>query len=196
MDLILVKEAIKKLLKEQNGSQISKATGLPYQTVQDLRNGRTNIEDARFRTVEALYNYQKGIEKMEEVKSKVVEVENPNNIVEYEPLVRYYTDIINNQDKTYEVEYAELAKVEHDNGNEYYTVELNTVREIKFTDAITDDVDLDNFYSRFDAEDQKGETQTDLIYFDSLKSAKDYAEVVIEGIDSFEKCAKKSGIIE
>lgn len=62
MDLNLVKEAIKKLFKEQNGSQISKATGLPYQTVQDLRNGRTNIEDARFRTVEALYNYQKGTE--------------------------------------------------------------------------------------------------------------------------------------
>nr|WP_325999129.1 hypothetical protein [Staphylococcus chromogenes] len=62
MDLILVKEAIKKLLKEQNGSQISKATGLPYQTVQDLRNGRTKIEDARFRTVEALYNYQKRTE--------------------------------------------------------------------------------------------------------------------------------------
>ncbi|WP_165885817.1 hypothetical protein [Staphylococcus chromogenes] len=133
---------------------------------------------------------------MEEIKSKVVEVENPNNIVEYESLVRYYIDIINNQDSTYEVEYAELAKVEHDNGNEYYTVELNTVREIKFTDAITDDVDLDNFYSRFETEDQKGETQTDLIYFDSLKSAKDYAEVFIEGIDSFEKCAKKSGIIE
>lgn len=196
MDLNLVKEAIKKLFKEQNGSQISKATGLPYQTVQDLRNGRTNIEDARFRTVEALYNYQKELEEMEEIKSKVVEVENPNNIVEYESLVRYYIDIINNQDSTYEVEYAELAKVEHDNGNEYYTVELNTVREIKFTNAITDDVDLDNFYSRFETEDQKGETQTDLIYFDSLKSAKDYAEVFIEGIDSFEKCAKKIGIIE
>lgn len=82
MDLNLVKEAIKKLFKEQNGSQISKATGLPYQTVQDLRNGRTNIEDARFRTVEALYNYQKGLEEIENTKTYVVNMHQQDKEVE------------------------------------------------------------------------------------------------------------------
>ncbi len=82
MDLTLVKEAIKKLFKEQNGSRISKATGLPYQTVQDLRNGRTNIEDARFRTVEALYNYQKGLEEMESTKTYVVNMHQQDKEVE------------------------------------------------------------------------------------------------------------------
>lgn len=61
-----VKQAIKKLFKEQNGSQISKATGLPYQTVQDLRNEKTNLDDARLRTIEKLYNYQKQIKKENE----------------------------------------------------------------------------------------------------------------------------------
>ncbi|PXA38004.1 hypothetical protein DD918_13265 [Staphylococcus pseudintermedius] len=46
-----VKQDIKKLFKVQNGSQISKATGLPYQTVQDLRNEKTNLDDARLRTI-------------------------------------------------------------------------------------------------------------------------------------------------
>ncbi|UEX89415.1 hypothetical protein [Staphylococcus ratti] len=62
MDLENVNKAIEKLFKTQNGSQISKATGLPYQTVQDLRNGKASINDARFRTVVALYNYQKSLE--------------------------------------------------------------------------------------------------------------------------------------
>ncbi|MBH9582059.1 helix-turn-helix domain-containing protein [Staphylococcus felis] len=66
MEFENVKQAIKKLFKEQNGSQISKATGLPYQTVQDLRNEKTNLDDARLRTIEKLYNYQKQIEKEKE----------------------------------------------------------------------------------------------------------------------------------
>ncbi|MCE5729892.1 helix-turn-helix domain-containing protein [Staphylococcus pseudintermedius] len=56
-----VKQDIKKLFKEQNGSQISKATGLPYQTVQDLKNEKTNLDDARLRTIEKLYNYQNNL---------------------------------------------------------------------------------------------------------------------------------------
>ncbi|EKK5259354.1 hypothetical protein PN659_002531, partial [Staphylococcus pseudintermedius] len=55
-----------KIFKEQKGSQISKATGLPYQTVQDLRNEKTNLDDARLRTIEKLYNYQKQLEKENE----------------------------------------------------------------------------------------------------------------------------------
>ncbi|MGO4038387.1 hypothetical protein [Staphylococcus pseudintermedius] len=66
MDFENVKQDIKKLFKVQNGSQISKATGLPYQTVQDLRNEKTNLDDARLRTIEKLYNYQKQLEKEKE----------------------------------------------------------------------------------------------------------------------------------
>lgn len=50
---------INELLKQQNGSQISKNTGIPYQTVQDLRNGKSSIESARLNTVRKLYEYAK-----------------------------------------------------------------------------------------------------------------------------------------
>lgn len=66
LDFENVKQDIKKLFKVQNGSQISKATGLPYQTVQDLRNEKTNLDDTRLRTIEKLYNYQKQLEKENE----------------------------------------------------------------------------------------------------------------------------------
>ncbi|WP_349421158.1 hypothetical protein [Staphylococcus felis] len=59
-------EPIERLLKNNTPYNISKNSGLPRQTVTDLKNGNTNIRDARFRTIEKLYNYQKQIEKENE----------------------------------------------------------------------------------------------------------------------------------
>lgn len=56
-------DTIKNLFANETGYKISKASGVPYQTVQDLKNGKTSIEDARFRTIIKLYEYQKGKEK-------------------------------------------------------------------------------------------------------------------------------------
>ncbi|MDW5471687.1 hypothetical protein WKW47_09740 [Staphylococcus nepalensis] len=52
-----IKQEIQKLFESKNGKQISKGAGLPYQTVQDLRNGKSSLNDARLRTIEALYNF-------------------------------------------------------------------------------------------------------------------------------------------
>lgn len=192
-----VKHTIKSLLESNVTSyKIEKATGVSRAKIGRLRNGKNKIDDLTLDTAEKLYNYQMGLDRMNELKNKIVEVENPNNIVEYESLSRYYIDIINNQDSTFEVEYAEVAKVEHDNGNEYYTVELNSVEEIKFTDEIKETVDLENFFARFENEDQKGETTTETFFFHTLDDATDYAKLVLEGNDTFEDCAKKVGIIE
>lgn len=196
-EMMNVKHTIKSLLESNVTSyQIEKVTGVSRAKIGRLRNGKNKIDDLTLDTAEKLYNYQKGLDRMNELKNKIVEVENPNNIVEYESLSRYYIDIINNQDSTFEVEYAEVAKVEHDNGNEYYTVELNSVEEIKFTDEIKENVDLENFFARFENEDQKGETTTETFFFHNLEDAKDYAQLVLEGNDTFEDCAKKVGIIE
>lgn len=56
-------DTIKNLFANETGYKISKASGVPYQTVQDLKNGKTSIEDARFRTIIKLYEYQKRKEK-------------------------------------------------------------------------------------------------------------------------------------
>ncbi len=86
--------------------------------------------------------------------------------------------------------------MEHDNGSIYFIVELNTVREIKFADAITDSVDLSNFFARFEREDEKGETITETLFFHSLEDAEECVNIVLEGNEAFDDCAKRIGIIE
>ncbi|UXV56801.1 hypothetical protein MUA68_06240 [Staphylococcus aureus] len=53
--------AIQSLFESESGYKISKNSGVPYQTVQDLRNGKTKIEDAKFRTIIKLYSYYTSI---------------------------------------------------------------------------------------------------------------------------------------
>lgn len=50
---------IKNLFENESGYAISKNSGLPYQTVQDLRNGKSSLEKARYETIKSLYNYAK-----------------------------------------------------------------------------------------------------------------------------------------
>ncbi|MDY5060208.1 hypothetical protein [Staphylococcus simulans] len=52
-----IKEDIEKLFEAESGYKISKASGVPYQTVQDLRNKKTKLEDAKFKTIIKLYDY-------------------------------------------------------------------------------------------------------------------------------------------
>ncbi|MBS6214828.1 hypothetical protein GZ142_04835 [Staphylococcus aureus] len=49
--------SLQSLFESESGYKISKNSGVPYQTVQDLRNGKTKLEDARFRTIIKLYSY-------------------------------------------------------------------------------------------------------------------------------------------
>lgn len=191
-----MREKIEKLLDSNLSSNyISSMTGVSQSVISRIRSGERQLGNLSLESAEKLYTYQKGLEKMKEIKSKIVEVENPNNIADYELIKRYYVDIISFGD-TYDVEYADISEVEHDNGNMYFIVELNTVREVKFENAIIDNADIENFFARFENEDQKGETVTETIFFRNLEDAKDYAKLVLEGSDTFEDCAKKIGIIE
>lgn len=54
-----IDQKIEKLFKEESGYAISKNSGIPYQTVQDLRNGKSSLEKARYETIKSLYNYAK-----------------------------------------------------------------------------------------------------------------------------------------
>ncbi|MCS5349650.1 hypothetical protein NYT34_10050 [Staphylococcus aureus] len=48
--------SINQLYEAESECKISKNEGVPYQKVEDLRNGKINLEDARFRTIIKLYN--------------------------------------------------------------------------------------------------------------------------------------------
>ncbi len=53
---------IEKLLANNTPYSISKNSGVPRQTVTDLKVGNTKIKDAKFRTIIKLYEYQKSSE--------------------------------------------------------------------------------------------------------------------------------------
>ncbi|WP_445267355.1 hypothetical protein [Staphylococcus aureus] len=50
---------IEKLLTNNTAYSISKNSGVPRQTVTDLKVGNTKIKDAKFKTIIKLYEYQK-----------------------------------------------------------------------------------------------------------------------------------------
>ncbi|HAR7446918.1 TPA: hypothetical protein I2U54_08835 [Staphylococcus aureus] len=53
---------IEKLLTNNIPYSISKNSGVPRQTVTDLKVGNTKIKDAKFKTIIKLYEYQKSSE--------------------------------------------------------------------------------------------------------------------------------------
>ncbi|HAR5479210.1 TPA: hypothetical protein I1T22_002755 [Staphylococcus aureus] len=53
---------IEKLLTNNTPYSISKNSGVPRQTVTDLKVGNTKVKDAKFKTIIKLYEYQKSSE--------------------------------------------------------------------------------------------------------------------------------------
>ncbi|HGN7349159.1 TPA: hypothetical protein ACK1AW_001109 [Staphylococcus aureus] len=53
---------IEKLLANNTPYSISKNSGVPRQTVTDLKVGNTKTKDAKFKTIIKLYEYQKSSE--------------------------------------------------------------------------------------------------------------------------------------
>ncbi|CDR65519.1 hypothetical protein ERS140167_00323 [Staphylococcus schweitzeri] len=49
--------SIQNLIESESGYKISGNSRVPYQTVQELRNGKIKLEDARLRTIIKLYSY-------------------------------------------------------------------------------------------------------------------------------------------
>lgn len=52
-----IEKTIFDMLENNTAYSISKNSGLPYQTVQDLKNGKANISNARYRNIKTLYEY-------------------------------------------------------------------------------------------------------------------------------------------
>ncbi|CAC8179655.1 TPA: hypothetical protein ACNSGJ_000542 [Staphylococcus aureus] len=53
---------IEKLLTNNTPYSISKNSGVPRQTVTDLKVGKTKIKEAEFKTIIKLYEYQRTLE--------------------------------------------------------------------------------------------------------------------------------------
>lgn len=191
-----VYESIQYLIKNESitSYKIEKETGVSRAKIGRLRNGKNKIDDLTLDTAEKLYNYQKGLEVMEKLKNKVVELENENNITLIDSLGQYFTDIENDNNGRFNVEYVLLNKVEHDNGKMYYEVQINRTEEVPFDDMVTKD-NVDALESKWLELDQAGENYIESALFKNKKDAKDYITLVLKGYNTFEKTAKEVGVL-
>lgn len=192
-----VYESIQYLIKNESitSYKIEKETGVSRAKIGRLRNGKNKIDDLTLDTAKKLYNYQKELEVMEKSKNKVVELENENNITLIDSLGQYFTDIENDNNGRFNVEYVLLNKVEHDNGKMYYEVQINRTEEVPFDDMVTKD-NVDALESKWLELDQAGENYIESIFFENEQDAEIYITLVLKGNKSFAGIAKDIGVIE
>ncbi|MDU0432290.1 hypothetical protein [Staphylococcus epidermidis] len=189
-------QTVKKLINSNiDATTIERNTGVDASSIRRIRREERTVEKLSFEKGIALLHYQKELTKMTELNDKIVEVENPNNIVEFENLQQFFSDIEEMSNGTFKVDFETLEKVEHDNGSIYYMVTTNSTEEIEFNDKV-DDENIEILYDRWLEKDQGEETHIESIFFENEQDAKDYIKVVLKGYDTFKECAKAIGVIE
>lgn len=177
--------------KKVSNYRIQKDTGVSYGAISELRSGKRKIKNLTLETVEKLYNYQKGIDVM----NKSIEIKDQNNIVLIDSLYQYFTDIENDNNGRFNIDYALLNKVEHDNGNIYYEVGVYRTEEVFFGEEVTED-NVSELEDRWLQTDQQGENYIESVFFENEQDATDYITLVLKGNNAFEEAAKAVGIIE
>ncbi len=190
-EVMNVKHTIKNLLESGVTSyQIEKETSVSRAKIGRLRNGKNKIDDLTLETVEKLYNYQKGIDAM----NKSIKLKNENDVELVESLSQYFTDLENDNNGRFNVEYVLLNEVEHD-GNTYYEVGVYRTEEVSFGEEVTED-NVSELEDKWLAIDQQGENYVESIFFEKEEDAKDYIKLVLKGNSTFKEAAKAIGVIK
>ncbi|WP_238662939.1 hypothetical protein, partial [Staphylococcus felis] len=169
---------------------IEKNTGVDASSIRRIRRGERTVEKLSFEKGIALYNYQKGLEIM----YKAIEVKDQNNIVLIDSLGQFFTDIENDGNNHFNVDYALLNEVKHDNGKTYYEVEIFRTEEVLFDEEVTED-NIGALESKWIEVDQSGDNYIESVFFENEEDAKDYITLVLKGFSTFEKAAKESGVL-
>ncbi|MEJ7541044.1 hypothetical protein [Staphylococcus intermedius] len=111
-----------------------------------------------------------------------------------ENISQYFIDIEDNGQAQFNIEYALLNEVKHENGNTYFEVEIHRTEEVPFDDMIEKD-NIDDLEEKWLETDQQGESYIESGLFKKEEDAKDYITLVLKGFSTFEKAAKESGVL-
>lgn len=187
-----MKKTIKRLLESDlSSNSIALATGVSQAVISKLRNRKKELGNLSLNSAEKLYNYQKEIDAM----NKSIKLKNESNITLIDSLGQFFTDIENDNNGRFNVEYALLNKVEHDNGNTYYEVQINRTEEVSFNEEVTED-NIEALESKWLAIDQQGENYVESIFFKNEEDAREYIALVLKGNSAFADAAKAVGVIK
>ncbi|AKS70260.1 hypothetical protein NP71_07010 [Staphylococcus schleiferi] len=130
-----------------------------------------------------------------EVMNKSIEIKDQNNIVLIDSLGQFFTDIENDNNGRYNIDYVLLNEVEHDNGNTYYEVGMYRTEEVPFSDKVTQD-NVELLEDKWLQIDQQGESYVESIFFENEEDAREYIKLVLKGHETFEETAKAIGVIK
>ncbi|WP_245393432.1 hypothetical protein [Staphylococcus coagulans] len=191
-----MRETIQRLLaRELSSNSIALATGVSQAVISKLRNGKKEIGNLTINSGEKLYKYEMELEVMEKLENKIIRLENENNITLIDSLCQYFTDIENDNNGRFSVEYVLLNEVEHDNGNTYYEVGVYRTEEVSFGEEVTED-NVSELEDRWLQTDQSGENYIESVFFENEQDATDYITLVLKGNKNFADAAKAVGVIE
>ncbi len=191
-----MRETIQRLLKSGlSSNSIAMHTGVSQAVISKLRNGKKEIGNLSLNSAEKLYEYKKELEVMKELKNKVVELENENNITLIDSLGQYFADIENDNNGRYNIDYALLNEVEHDNSNTYYEVGIYRTEEVPFSDEVTED-NIEALESKWLEVDQSGENYIESVFFEKEEDAREYIKLVLKVYSTFKEAAEAIGVIK
>lgn len=189
-----IKNTIQKLLDDKSISnyRIQKDTGVSYGNISELRNKKRQLKNLTLETVEKLYNYQKGIEKMNELNNKMVEDVVLGEVELVESLGQYFIDI--EGDYEYNVEFAILSEVDY-KVCALYEVATSKTYEVPYHDKLEKE-DMKLFYDKWLEKDQHEETYIESVFFVNREDAESYIKDVLKGKESLTEVAEQIGYFE
>lgn len=189
-----IKNTIQKLLDDKSISnyRIQKDTGVSYGNISELRNKKRQLKNLTLETVEKLYNYQKEIEKMNELNSKMIEDVVLGEVELVEGLQQYFIDI--EGDYEYNVEFATLSEVDY-KVCALYEVATSKTYEVPYHDKLEKE-DMNLFYDKWLDKDQQEETYIESVFFVNREDAESYIKDVLKGKESLTEVAAEIGYFE
>lgn len=190
---VQMRELIQKLLDSKLSSlQIAKETGVPQSTIYRMRSKERSLDNLSLKNAELLYNYQKGIEKMDEFNNKMVDDVVLGDVELVESLGQYFIDI--EGDYEYNVEFATLSEVEYKD-NTLYEVAISNTYEVAYNDNLEKE-EMELFYNKWLEKNQQEETYIESVFFENKEDAESYIKDVLKGKESLMEVAEEIGYFE
>ncbi len=187
-----MKKTIKRLLESDlSSNSIALATGVSQAVISKLRNRKKELGNLSLNSAEKLYNYQKGLEVMD----KIIKLDNENDVELVDSLGQFFTEIENDNNGRYNIDYALLNEVEHDNSNTYYEVGIYRTEEVPFSDEVTED-NIEALESKWLEVDQSGENYIESVFFEKEEDAREYIKLVLKVYSTFKEAAEAIGVIK
>ncbi len=188
-----MRKTIEKLLNSDLSSNyIATQTGVTQSTIYRVRKGERKLENLTLAQCEKLYNYQKGIEKMNELNNKMIEDVVLGEVELIEDLGQYFIDI--EGDYEYNVEFATLSEVDY-KVCALYEVATSKTYEVPYHDKLEKE-DMKLFYDKWLEKDQQEETYIESVFFVNREDAESYIKDVLKGKESLTEVAAEIGYFE